>query len=56
MTEHDPHARECIRVGLQLSELHDRPCPACRALSALVDLDPDFGSAADGRPPIGRAT
>lgn len=52
-TPHDPFARECVVVGLPASELHDGPCPACREMSALVDLDPDFGSAEDGRPWIG---
>ena len=54
-TPHDPFARECVIVGLPASELHDRPCPACREMSTLVDLDPDFGSAADGRPNLGGA-
>jgi len=37
-------------VGLSPDELHDRPCPACRELRALADLDPDFGPADEGRP------
>lgn len=48
---HDPLARECIEVGWPVEMLHDKPCPACRELSALIDLDPDYGSAEDGRPP-----
>lgn len=51
-TPHDPFARECVIVGLPASELHDRPCPACREMSALVDLDPEFGTKEDGRPRI----
>jgi hypothetical protein len=50
--DHDPFARECIMTGIPESELQDRPCPACRGMSALADLDFDFGSAADGRPDI----
>lgn len=49
---HDATARECVIVGAPLSMLHDGPCPACRAMSALIDLDPDFGSAEDGRPDL----
>lgn len=48
--EHDPRARECVVTGVSVQLLHDRPCPACRELSQLVDLDPDYGSAVDGRP------
>jgi hypothetical protein len=49
---HDPFARECVEVGAHPETLHDRPCPACRAMSALIDLDPDFGSREDGRPRV----
>jgi hypothetical protein len=49
---HDPTARECVVVGVPVGALHDGPCPACRAMSALVDLDPDFGSREDGRPSV----
>lgn len=53
MTEHDPTYRRCIEVGLPLSMLQDdSPCPACAELSMVADLDPDFGSAEDGRPAV----
>ncbi len=48
---HDPFARECVQVGVPASDLHDGSCPACRVMSSLVDLDPDFGPADLGRPP-----
>lgn len=53
---HDPWARECIQVGVPVEALHDRPCPACRELSAALDLDPDYGPASDGRPNLGPAS
>jgi hypothetical protein len=55
--EHNPVARYCVvtDAGIPLSELRDDVrCEACGQMSALVDLDPDFGSAEDGRPDLRR--
>ena len=54
MSTHEPLARYCVVITnppLPATLLRDDlRCTACDEMSALVDLDPDFGSAEDGRP------
>lgn len=57
MSEHNPVARYCQVITTPPLPPHllsdTERCEACDELSALVDLDPDFGSKEDGRPWIG---